>query len=262
MTEFDEYLGFARELAREAEQEILPVFQRDFEVELKQDRSPVTEADRAAERRIRGLIEKRYPDHGVLGEEYGLTGDEGSSHRWVIDPIDGTVSFTCRVPLFGTLIALLVDGEPTVGVANFPALGKCAWAARGGGAFFDGKAVRVRDCAKLSDALVCATGTHFTELSSGDEPVRVRLGSLLPKVGQFRGWGDCYGHILVASGRADAMIDTAMNPWDNAALVPILREAGASVFGVTGERDDLVNVDSLVSCSPGLTDELLSALRE
>ncbi len=260
MSELDDYLAFARKLAEEAEREILPVFHGDFEVEFKKDRSPVTEADRAAERRIRALIEKKYPGHAVLGEEYGLTGDEGSSHRWVVDPIDGTVSFTCRVPLFGTLVSLLVDGDPVVGVAHFPALGQTAWAARGTGAFLDGKPVRARPCERLGDALLCATGTHFSDLGGGGEPARVQLASLLPKVRQFRGWGDCYGHVLVASGRADAMIDTAMKPWDNAALVPILREAGAAVFGVDGREDDLVQVDSLVSCAPGLRLELLAAL--
>ena len=197
----------------------------------------------------------------MLGEEYGLTGKDSASHRWVIDPIDGTVSFTCRVPLFGTLVALLIDGDPVVGVAHFPALGQSAWAARGSGAFLDGKPARARECSRLGDALLCATGTHFTDMSSGDEPARVELASLLPRLRQFRGWGDCYGHVLVASGRADAMIDPAMNAWDNAALIPILLEAGAAVFGVDGRTDDLVEMGSLVSCAPGIERELLGALR-
>lgn len=258
----EELVRFALEIAREAEKEILPVFARDFDVEMKADHSPVTEADRAAEKRLRAMIEARYPEHAVLGEEFGESGRQGSSHRWILDPIDGTVSFTCRVPLFGTLVALEVEGETVLGVAHFPGLGQSAWGSKGGGAFLDGKPIQVRRCERLADALLCTTGFHMTELGGvGEGEARYSVAPLLRKVRQFRGWGDCYGHVLVASGRADAMVDPAMKPWDNAALLPILREAGASVFSIEGREDDLVNAGSLVSCAAGLRDPLRDALR-
>lgn len=251
---------FARRLAVEAEAVILPYYHGHFSVELKGDASPVTEADRAAERRIRSLIAEAYPDHAVLGEEYGESGPHKSSHRWVIDPIDGTVSFTCRVPLFGTLIALEVEGEPVVGVAHFPALAETYWGVRGEGAFRGGTPIRARRCERLSDAVLCATGFHSSDLSGTGEPPLVSWPPLLRAVKLFRGWGDCYGHALVASGRADAMIDVVMRPWDNAALIPILEEAGASVSSIEGRTDDLVRAGSLVSCAPGLQAELLEVL--
>lgn len=255
-----EFLQFARDLVAQAAEVILPIYEREFKVEYKNDQSPVTEADRAAERLIRAKIEERYPDHSILGEEYGESGKAGARVRWVIDPIDGTLSLTRRVPLFGSLIGVLEDGSPTVGVVHFPALGETAYAARGEGAYVNDRRAKASDCSVLSEALLCATGFHHSDLEDSDNRDSVPMGALLRAAGSFRGWGDCYGHILVASGRADVMVDTVMKPWDNAALVPILREAGAAVSAIDGRDDSIVDSGSLVSCAPGLHAQVLAHL--
>ncbi|MEO0812673.1 MAG: inositol monophosphatase family protein [Myxococcota bacterium] len=257
---YQEWLEFARTLAQEAEKVILPIYGSDFVVELKDDRSPVTAADREAEKRIREVLAARYPDHAVLGEELGESGPKDATVRWIVDPIDGTVSLTRRVPLFGTLIAVEENGEPVVGVAHFPALGTTAWAAKGHGAFLDGKPIGVSVCQSLEEALVCATGFHESELSGSENPL-ARWTPLLQAARDFRGWCDCYGHVLVAAGRADAMVDVVMKPWDNAALIPILREAGATVSALNGSTDDLVNCGSLVSAAPAIHADVLAKLR-
>ncbi|MEM6730288.1 MAG: inositol monophosphatase family protein [Myxococcota bacterium] len=263
MSERQRWLNSALSLARDAAQVILPIYESDFRVELKDDRSPVTAADREAERFIRERLSAEYPDHAVLGEELGESGPEQARIRWIIDPIDGTLSLTRRVPLFGTLIAVVEDGEPVVGVAHFPALNSTAHAASGDGAFLDDAPIRVSDTQQLGDALVCATGFHGSELdgAQSSEPEVARWTPLLKAAGNFRGWCDCYGHVLVAAGRADAMVDVVMKPWDNAALIPILREAGAAVSTLAGETDDLVNGGSLVSATPAIHSAVLEKLR-
>ncbi|MEO1173300.1 MAG: inositol monophosphatase family protein, partial [Myxococcota bacterium] len=209
---------------------------------------------------IRRRIGERFPDHSVLGEEEGLSGPSDAKVQWIVDPIDGTISLTRRVPLFGTLIAVLEDGEPVVGVAHFPALGQTAYAARGHGAFLNDAPIRASRCERVADALVCTTGFHMSELDGSEQPVG-RWGPLLRAAGSFRGWGDCYGHVLVAAGRADAMVDFAMKPWDSAALVPILREAGATVTTLDGSTDNLVHGGNLVSAAPPIHEEVLRLLR-
>lgn len=255
-----EWLEFGKQLARDAAKLILQIYATEFEVELKDDRSPVTEADREAERFIRAQIAQRYPEHAVLGEELGRSGPELADIQWVIDPIDGTLSLTRRVPLFGTLIAVVEGGEPVVGIAHFPALNQTAYAARGHGAYLDGQEIQVSDCARIDEALVCGTGFHFSDLDGSETP-RAHWTRLLKTAGNFRGWGDCYGHIMVASGRADAMVDSEMKPWDNAALVPILREAGAVVSTLNGQTEDLVNGSSLVSATPKIHADVVRLLQ-
>jgi histidinol-phosphatase len=193
------YLDFATNAAWAAGQSTLAHFQTGVAVEHKADRSPVTIADRGAERMLRELIAARFPEHVVLGEEYGQD-DRRSSHRWVLDPIDGTQSFIRGVPLYGVLVALEIEGVP-----------------------------RVSATARLADAVVGYSDSRM---------LADRLGARLPVLHQsvrlLRGWGDCYGHCLVASGRLDAMLDPAMNPWDCCALVPILQEAGGAFTDWTG----------------------------
>jgi histidinol phosphatase-like enzyme (inositol monophosphatase family) len=213
-------LDFALDAAWRAGRTALAHYQTGVTVERKPDQSAVTVADREGERLLRRLIEARYPDHAILGEEFG--GDEKDGvYRWIIDPIDGTNSFVRGVPLFGVLLGLAIRGEPVVGVAHFPALGDMIGAARGEGCRWNGRLARVSSVSNLQQAcLVC------TEARA----VQGRLGQgwdrLMEAVGLTRGWGDCYGHCLVATGRVDAMLDPRMQPWDCAALVPIVQEAG------------------------------------
>jgi len=215
---------FAVEIAHEAGRATLAYFQSRFEVETKSDATPVTIADRRAEEMLRARIERRFPGHAVLGEEYGTTGPPGASCRWILDPVDGTRSFVHGVPLYATLVGVEVDSEPAVGVAYFAALDEMVDAARGLGARWNGRPCRVSATAALGAATFCYTSVDgFRRAGRG-----AALERLLAATGTDRGWGDAYAHALVATGRADLAVEPAMNVWDNAPLLPILAEAGGA----------------------------------
>ncbi len=189
--------------------------------EFKEDESPVTVADREAEKLIRARISGRFPAHAIMGEEYGEE-NAGSDHRWIVDPIDGTKAFVRGVPLYGVLIALEIEGVCEVGAAYFPALDEMVCAATGEGCFSNGRRVHVSSTQRLRDGIVCFTDAKgFEKYGRSDEWRRILSAS-----GEARGWSDAYGHALVATGRADLMLDPAMNPWDAGPFPPILREAG------------------------------------
>lgn len=216
----EEFLEFAIKAAWQAGRQTLAHYQTGVAAQRKLDRSLVTEADRNAETLIRDLISARFPDHSIVGEEFGVD-DTSGSHRWIIDPIDGTNTFVRGVPFYGVLVALAIDGTPTVGVSYFPALDEMIAAATGFGCFWNGRRCRVSNVAALSDACVTYTEVHGIRQRMGED-----WDALLRDTTIQRGWGDCYGHCLVATGRSDIMLDPRMNPWDCAALIPILQEAG------------------------------------
>lgn len=205
-------------------------FQTGVAVDQKADGSPVTIADRDAERLIRRLVESRFPSQVVVGEEFGEA-DRDATHRWIVDPIDGTHSFIRGVPFYGVLVALEIDREPVVGVAHFPALDETVAAARGFGCRWNGRTVRVSPVASLSEACVAYTDSRQIAARLGD-----RWRDLQEHTAIQRGWGDCYGHCLVATGRADIMLDPRMHAWDCAALIPILEEAGGRFTDWRGTR--------------------------
>jgi histidinol-phosphatase len=207
----------------------LEYFRSPLEVETKADASPVTIADRRAEQHIRAELSRAFPQDGLLGEEFGE--QKGSSgRRWIIDPIDGTQSFIRGVPLYGVLVGLEDAGRCVVGVSAFPGLGQTLWASRGGGAFMNGERASVSSVASLEASTLLSSDAKPE--SFGDKyPGFERL---LSKVLRHRGWGDCYGYALVATGRAEIMLDPILNPWDSAAMVPILEEAGAVFFDWSG----------------------------
>lgn len=247
-----EYLETAVALATDAGAFVLSHYQRGIDVELKADRSPVTAADVGAERLIREGLAARYPSHAVVGEELGANAGE-ASHRWFVDPIDGTRSFVHGVPLFGVLLGLEIDGEMAVGVCHLPGVGEILAAARGLGCTWNGRPARASDRTSLADATVVYSDCRHLERRLG-----ARWTALQAATGLQRGWGDCYGHCLVASGRADVMLDPVMNPWDVAALVPILEESGGRISDWTGA----VRVDGgdAVSTNGHLHDAVLDAL--
>lgn len=224
-----EELDLALALVKEAETPIFARFQRKFEVVRKRDNTPVTEADREAETLIRRRLAEKRPDHGVIGEEFGVHLPE-ARFQWVVDPIDGTKAFIHGVPLFGTLLALLDHGKPVVGVIHMPALGESMWAAKGMGAFLNDSPCRVSGVSNLSDALLC-DGSALTVSRSpwGHEWMEMR-----GDAGVSRGWGDCYGHLLVGCGRAEAMLDPIVSIWDVAPMGIILPEAGGRFSSVDG----------------------------
>ncbi len=243
MSEWRAELEAAVEAAEAAGRLVMEWYGRDPEVEAKADGSPVTVADREAERAIREMLLRRFPGDGVLGEEHGeAPGTAG--RRWIIDPIDGTRSFVHGVPLFGVMVAFEVDGRPVVGVLHFPALGETVAAARGLGCQWNGRPARVSDVDALDRALVLTTGdartlrsdpAHRADRVNPADPadpadlVAARAAAI-ERVGAaadtFRTWGDCYGYALVATGRAEAMLDPVLNIWDTAAVRPIIEEAG------------------------------------
>lgn len=222
--ELRELLDFAHQIAWRAGTITLRHFQGDLAVDRKADESPVTVADRESEAFLRAAIMDRYPAHAILGEEEGLTGAAGATYRWILDPIDGTKTFVRGVPLFGVMVGLVREGEPALGVVNIPAMGEIVYAARGHGCWWNGRPCRVSQTSTLAESLVVATVAHGYERYGKAEAFQRILGAC----GLFRTWGDCYGHLLVATGRAEVALDAITSVWDTAALQPILAEAGGS----------------------------------
>ena len=224
-------LDFAVTLARGAGDITLKYFHKQPETSTKSDGSYVTIADREAESYLRRQIAERFPDDGILGEEEGeLEGRSG--RRWILDPIDGTFAFVHGVPFYGVLIALEIENEISVGVINIPALGEIVSAANGCGCFFNGEPARVSTTAKLDEALLLCT-----DFSAADKHgFGMSIERLQRSVRTSRTWGDCYGYVLVATGRADVMVDPVMNLWDCAPLLPIMEEAGGTFTDWRGVR--------------------------
>ncbi len=230
-----ERLEFAVHAAREASTLILRYYlNADLAVELKGDQSPVTAADRGAEQLLRSLIADAYPQDGILGEEFGEQPGT-SGFRWILDPVDGTKSFIHGVPLFGTLIGLEREERAVLGVCRIPALDEVVYAADGCGAWWQRGRVeplpaRVTQTDRLERALFSYTAIELFD-QYGRRPA---FEEFVRTCHATRAWGDCYGHLLVATGRADVMADPVMNIWDAAPLLPILREAGGTFIDWTG----------------------------
>lgn len=252
--ELRDVLDFAVEVAWRVGRATLAHYQTGIAAEVKPDDSPVTIADRTAERIARELIATRFPAAAILGEEEGET-HAGADRRWIIDPIDGTRTFMRGVPLFGVLLALEYEADAVLGVIHFPALGETVYAARGLGCWWNGRRALVSDVTRLDRALILTTDIENIERAgrgAGWHALR-RSGALC------RTWGDCYGYALVATGRAEAMLDPVMSLWDTAALAPIIEEAGG-VFtdwdGTPGYRSG-----SAVATNAALDREIRSLLR-
>lgn len=254
MTSTRDLLDFAIDAASQAGRVTLASFQTGVAVERKADASPVTVADRAAERLLRQLIERRFPDHAIFGEEFGEA-DRDSTHRWIIDPIDGTQSFIRGVPLYGVLVGLEIAGDMVVGVANFPALSEMVAAATGHGCTWNGRPAHVSTTDQLADAAVSFTS------SSNLSRLRPSVWERLQRETRIqRGWGDCYGHCLVATGRTDIMLDPVLSPWDCAALLPILREAGGTFTDWAGNAT--IDGGNGISTNSALFDQVMTIVRD
>jgi histidinol phosphatase-like enzyme (inositol monophosphatase family) len=254
-SELNELLQFAVELARSAGDITLEYFRRKLETSTKSDGSYVTVADRRAESYLREQIAKRFPKDGVLGEEEGeLRGSSG--RRWIVDPIDGTFAFVHGVPFYGVLIALEIEEELSVGVINIPALGEIVSAAKGVGCFLNGEPARVSNTAELKEALLLAT--DFTACARYGFGRAAEL--LQARAKTSRTWGDCYGYVLVATGRADVMLDPVMNLWDCAPLLPIMEEAGGTFTDWRGVRT--ASGGNSIATNGKLFDEVMSMVRD
>jgi histidinol-phosphatase len=254
-TELKQLLDFSVEVARAAGAITLKHFKGSFVTERKTDNSFVTNADRETERYLRERISSAFPDDGILGEEEAPKLG-ASQRRWILDPIDGTYSFVHGVPLYGVLIGVQVGDETVLGVANFPAVGELICAARGLGCFWNDAPACVSSIASLDEALLLSTDFELCEQYGFGRPARV----LLQRTQERRGWGDSYGHMLVATGRAEIMLDPIMNIWDCAALLPIVEEAGGTFTDWNGERT--IDGGNAISTNGLLFEDVLTTIRK
>lgn len=246
-------IEFARELAIASGQLISDRFQAGlFETELKPDNSVVTATDREAEKIMRDMITAQFPDHGVIGEELGAHNSE-AEYVWTLDPIDGTISFVAGIPLFGTLIGLLHRGRPILGVINQPVLGEMMIGTDEGTTLND-VPVRLRIVDGISEATLLLTDPNLIDRHADT----AKFETLRQRVATTRTWGDCYGYLMLASGRADIMLDPIMNPWDSMPLIPIISGAGGVITDWHGA--DPVHGTSIVAASPNLHAEIISIL--
>ncbi len=248
----NELKKFSKYLADESGKIIRNYFRTHISVDSKADESPVTIADKTAEEKMRELIMKEYPQHGIIGEEFG-THNETAEYKWILDPIDGTKSFITGTVTFGTLIALTKNGEPILGVINQPVLNEfligdnisCE---------LNGVKTEVRTCASLSEATLLTTD-HLNIKKYQDAK---KFDELIHRVKLYRNWGDCYGYYLVATGYADIMIDPIMNIWDSAAVIPIIRGAKGIITDYHG--NDAVKGESIIAANPEIHQEITRML--
>jgi len=255
--EIDLRLQLARDIARQAGELTLKYFcNASVSVEKKSDRTPVTIADREAEQLMRKLASEAFPGDAILGEEFGeKEGDTG--YRWIFDPIDGTKSFISGVPLYGCMVGVEFERKSVVGAVSIPGLDEHIYASRGGGAWHSlGQAepqpARVSNCTSLADGLAVTSEVKtFAERDAAEAYSRLDDAAYI-----MRTWGDCYGYLLVATGRAEAMIDPIMSVWDAAAISPIIEEAGGVFVDWKGEAT--IHSGEGVGCNPAVLNEVMA----
>ncbi len=247
---------FAVELAYRAGRITLGYFNTGLRPDYKPDDTPVTAADRAAEQFIRAEIEKHYPTHAILGEEFGESAPSASqsAFRWIIDPIDGTKSFMRGVPLYGVLIGLEIEGVVRVGAAYFPGTDEMLSAADELGAWWNGRRARVSQVSSIKDAYVCFTNVR-NMARYGRQAAWERLNAAAYA---SRGWSDAYGYLTVATGRAEVMLDPIMNIWDCGPFPVIFREAGGYFGSWDGRAGHTLN--EALACNTAIKDELLALI--
>ncbi len=258
MAELSDFLSFAETTAREAGELTLEYFQTDAaKPEFKGDDTPVTIADKKAESLIRERIQAAYPDHDIVGEEYGESdsGGESSRYRWIIDPIDGTKSFMRGVPLYAVLIALEIDGKVEVGCAYFPGLSEIVSGATGIGAFWNGKPCKVSDESQLDRAVCAHIDTAYIDRADRAEEWK----RLQQAVYYNAGWCDAYGYLLVATGRVEMMLDPVMAVWDCGPFPPIIKEAGG-YFGDWAGNEGVIDAGEALATNAHLRDEVVKTL--
>ena len=252
MNDIKEFKLFAKHLAEISGKIIRNYFRTQIKIDSKADDSPVTIADKKAEEIMREEIMKQFPDHGILGEEFGEH-NSSSSYKWILDPIDGTKSFICGTITFGTLIALVKDGEPILGVINQPILKEFLFGDNNSAELNDQK-VKVRQCENFSDAVLLTTDyLDVKKYQNGN-----KFDELTGKVKLYRNWGDCFGYYLLATGFADIMVDPIMNIWDSMALIPVIKGAGGIITDYQGK--DPVKGNSIIAASPEIHNKVIQIL--
>ena len=249
-----EFLRTALQAAEAAAEIIKPLYQSNLEVRTKADKSPVTVADVEAEKRIRALIEERFPKHGFYGEETGEH-DRDAEYVWLVDPIDGTKAFVREYPMFSTQIALMHRGELIVGVSSAPVYGELAYAEKGRGAWLNGLQVTVSAIERLEDCSISAGNLKSLARSAR----WAAYGDIVGRVDRIRGYGDFLHYHLLASGRIDAVLESDVNILDIAALAVIVQEAGGRFTDLEG-RPVSLDIDSVLASNSRLHASLLAAL--
>jgi len=253
-------LELAKTIAREAGDITLRYYCQDnYQVEWKHDASPVTVADREAEKHLRARIAAAFPQDAILGEEFGEQAGS-SGFRWILDPIDGTKSFIHGVPLYGTLVGVEYDTQSVVGVIHIPGLDEMVYAAQGGGAWYcrgssAPRRAQVSQKDRLGDGLFCTSDVKgFGERGSADVYQRLQNAAKLART-----WGDCYGYLLIATGRAELMVDPRMHLWDCAALAPVIEEAGGKFTDWAGTPT--IHANEAMASNGRVHDEALALVR-
>ncbi|MFO0788342.1 MAG: histidinol-phosphatase [Pirellulales bacterium] len=259
-----ERLNFAREIAREAGKFTLGYFRRsDLQIDRKQDETPVTAADRGAEELLRDRIAKRFPTDAIIGEEFGEQ-PGSTAYQWIVDPIDGTKSFIHGVPLYSNLVAVLRDGQPLIGVINVPALSEQLYASKGGGCWYangagaEPKRAQVSTVSKLSESLFLTSEVVSFTTQRKEDTVDVYL-KLQRAARLSRTWGDAYGYVMVATGRAEIMIDPIAEIWDLAPLQTVIEEAGG--FFCDWEGKPTIHARESIATNGRVTEEVLAVTR-
>jgi len=249
------YLDFTTDLAYRAGRITLGYFNAGVRPDYKADDTPVTAADRAAETFIRGELEKAYPGHAILGEEFGESAGQNASFRWIVDPIDGTKSFMRGVPLYGVLIGLEIEGVVRVGAAYFPGTDEMLSAADGEGAWWNGRRAHVSQESNLDRAWVCYTNVrNMAKHGRAEAWERINARAYVS-----RGWSDAYGYLAVATGRAEVMLDPIMATWDCGPFPVIFREAGG-YFGSWDGREGHLHAEAL-ACNSVILPEMLKMIK-
>lgn len=254
-SELEQYRVFAEVLADASGEVIRRYFRTAVNIDSKQDDSPVTIADREAEQKIRTMLEQKFPDHGIQGEEFGLSNPD-APYRWIIDPIDGTKSFMIGRPIFGTLIALTYQGKPVLGVIDQP-IARERWVGLNGTPMtFNGKRAGVRPCKKLADAVICTTAP---ELFAAPD---LKAFNRVVEKGRYVNYGgDCYSYGLLAMGLVDIVIETGLKPHDYCALAPVVKSAGGVFVDWQGKEVNLQATGSVIALGDkSLLPEILSLL--
>jgi myo-inositol-1(or 4)-monophosphatase len=245
---------FLQLLSNESSEIIKKYFRTSVSVESKFDSSPVTIADKLAEEKMREIIAKEFPLHGIIGEEFGKHNTD-AEYVWVLDPIDGTKSFISGALSFGTLIALLKNGKPIMGVINHPILNEFL-IGDNQNCLLNGSEVEMRICSSINQATLLTTD-HF---NIGKYQNQNKFDELTKKAKLYRNWGDCYGYYLLATGFADIMIDPIMSVWDSMALIPIINGAGGMITDYQGNDPTIGN--SIVASSKGIHSEVINLLND
>lgn len=248
----NEFSEFTHHLASISGKIIKQYFRTEIRIDSKSDLSPVTIADKKSEEIMREEIMKQFPDHGIIGEEFGNLNTD-AEYVWVLDPIDGTKSFICGAPTFGTLIALMKNKVPILGVINQPVLNEFL-IGDNSETSLNGNKVFIRSCNNINDA-VLITGDHF---NIGKYQDQRKFDDVAKRVKLYRHWGDCFGYYLLATGFADIVVDPIMSVWDSMALIPIIKGAGGKITDYQG--GDPVTGNSIVASSPGIHQEVIRAL--